>query len=460
MMPKVDRVLPSGARLAQSADDVLHVDDRVVDHHPDGDHQPSEHHHVERRAGQVQDQDRGDQGQRDGDQTDEGGPPLEQQAGDDQHHQADADQHGGGQVVDRLLDERGRAEDRGVDRDVGQARLHLVDRLLDPAGHLHRVGAAVLLHHQQEALAVVDHGITDQRSGIDEHVAQIAHPHDPAVPLGDRDLRELVRILDRLNVPDVEPAVAGLDEAAGADHRAVGVLEQAGLHGVGAGVHDLLQADVVLGQLRRVDLDVALRQPLAPDRDLGDAGHPEQPGPDLPVRDGRQVGQVHLVRGEPDLQDPARRGQRRHHERRAGPARQGGGDLGQPLGDQLPGAQLVGAPAEDQHDRGQLGDRLGAHVLQAFDPVELVLDRHGDQLLHLVGGVADRDRLDLHPGRRELGEHVHLGVRDPNEAEGHHGRGGEQHDPAEGEAAGDDPAHHGLVPSAAQWFPAMSSSAP
>ena len=43
-------------------------------------------------------------------------------------------------------------------------------------------------------VAVVDHGVADQRSGIDEHVAQIAQPHDPAVPLGDRHLRELVRI--------------------------------------------------------------------------------------------------------------------------------------------------------------------------------------------------------------------------------------------------------------------------
>ena len=41
----------------------------------------------------------------------------------------------------------------------------------------------ILLHHQQEALAVVDHGVADQRARIDEHVAQIAHPHDPAVPL-------------------------------------------------------------------------------------------------------------------------------------------------------------------------------------------------------------------------------------------------------------------------------------
>ena len=39
---------------------------------------------------------------------------------------------------------------------------------------------------------------------------------------------------DRLHVPDVQPLVVGLDEAAGADHGAVGVLQQAGVEGVRA----------------------------------------------------------------------------------------------------------------------------------------------------------------------------------------------------------------------------------
>ena len=49
-------------------------------------------------------------------------------------------------------------------------------------------------------------------------------------------------------------------------------------------------------------------------------------------------------------------------------------------------------------------------VGEPLDAVQLVLDRDGDQLLDLVGGVAERDRLDLDLRRRELGEHIDLGL--------------------------------------------------
>ena len=67
---------------------------------------------------------------------------------------------------------------------------------------------------------------------------------------------------------------------------------------------------------------------------------------------------------------------------------------------------------------------------------ELLLDRDRDQLLDLGRGVAERDRLDLDPRRRELGEDVDLGARDLGDPEGHHRRGGEQHQPPEPQASG------------------------
>ena len=45
--PERRDVAALGARLAQASDDVLDVDDRVVDHHPDRDHQPGQDHHVD-----------------------------------------------------------------------------------------------------------------------------------------------------------------------------------------------------------------------------------------------------------------------------------------------------------------------------------------------------------------------------------------------------------------------------
>jgi hypothetical protein len=76
---------------------------------------------------------------------------------------------------------------------------------------------------------------------------------------------------------------AFLDEATGADDRAVGISHEASFDGVCSGVHDLSQGDVVLSQLLRIHLDVALRNTFTPDSDLGHSGHPKQARADLPI---------------------------------------------------------------------------------------------------------------------------------------------------------------------------------
>ena len=67
------------------------------------------------------------------------------------------------EVVERDLDEGRRPEDRGVDLDARQAGPQLLERLLDAAGHLERVGPRELLDDQQQARAVVDDRVADQR---------------------------------------------------------------------------------------------------------------------------------------------------------------------------------------------------------------------------------------------------------------------------------------------------------
>ena len=70
--------------------------------------------------------------------------------------------------------------------------------------------------------------------------------------------------------------------------------------------------------------------------------------------------------------------------------------LGQPLGDDLARLEDVGARLEDQHDRGEPGDRLGADLVEERDAVEQVrLERDGDELLDLFGRQAERLGLDL-----------------------------------------------------------------
>ncbi len=115
------RVASFGPCLTQASHDVLHIDDRVVDHHPDRDDQSREDHHVDGRVAYVEHEDRREQRQRDRDQADEGGPPLEQEGDDDQDHEQDADQQRPREIVDRLLDEGRGPEDRGVDLHAREA---------------------------------------------------------------------------------------------------------------------------------------------------------------------------------------------------------------------------------------------------------------------------------------------------------------------------------------------------
>ena len=93
-------------------------------------------------------------------------------------------------------------------------------------------------------------------------------------------------------------------------------------------------------------------------------------------------------------------------------------------------------------------------------PVELLLDRDRDQLLDLVRGVAQRDRLDLDLRRRELGEDVDLGVRDLGDAE-RPSSPRRRRAPATG-TAGSSKRSNALLDTSPlhQWLPAMSSSAP
>ena len=86
---------------------------------------------------------------------------------------------------------------------------------------------------------------------------------------------------------DVEALAAGLDETARADDRAVGEPQQPGVQRVAVVSITSSSVTPLRGQLRRIDLDVLLLEALAPDRDVGHAGHAQQALPDLPVGDRR-----------------------------------------------------------------------------------------------------------------------------------------------------------------------------
>src|SRR5215472_7042843 len=131
----------------------------------------------------------------------------------------------------------------------------------------------------------------------------------------------------------------------------------------------------------------------------------------------------YLPRRQPDHGDPADRGQRLDHDRRAAHIGQGM-RLGHAFLHHLPRGVQVRAGLEGQVDRGQAGHRRGMNAVQPRNAVEqILLERHGNQLLYLGGGQAERLRLDLHRRRREFrvdidGSRSQLGNPDDHQPDG------------------------------------------
>ena len=130
--------------------------------------------------------------------------------------------------------------------------------------------------------------------------------------------------------------------------------------------------------------------------------------PDGPVGDHRHVDEATRVRRQPDLHDAAGRRQRLHHERRARPRRQRGGDPARcapatcwrAISRSVPGSKI-------SFDRRQLRHRLGAQDRRGpGTPASACSIGIGDQRLDLGRGQAEAGRLDLDHRRRELREHV------------------------------------------------------
>ena len=338
---------------------------------------------------------------------------------------------------------------------LGKTGLHLVHRVLDALRDLHRVGAAELLDDQHQAGAVVDDALAPDRLVVLLHPPEVGEAQRRGCrPAHDRHLAEVLRALDRLHVADVQPLAVLLDEPAGADHEAVRVLEHAGVDRLGGGLHHLVERDAVLGQLRRIDLHVALLEPLAEDVDLRHARHAQQALPDLPVGDRGHLDQVQLVRGEPDLHDPAGRRQRRHDPRRARPGRQRRRRPARRAPVTSWRALSSSVPLlEDEPDRRELRDGLRAQLVDArrcpgsCSSIGTVISSSTsvEELpsaivwISTCGGANSGNTSTFAFGIWATPEH-------------HHRRGGEQHQPPEPEASGNDPTHYSIPPCSISGF--------
>ena len=308
---------------------------------------------------------------------------------------------------------------------VGQQRLHLVDRLDD-------VGVGLQVDdHQHRALAVGLALVADVLGGVD-HLGDVAQPHRRAVAPGD-DQRPVFRGRARLVVGvDLPALVADLDRALGR----VGV-------GRGEGGAHALEADPVLGQRGRVDLDPHRRQRAAAQRHLADAG------------DLAQLLLQHVGGGVVEAALAQRvRGERQDQHRRVGrvdlAVLRVAAQVGRQVGargvdrglhvarravDRARQVELQGdARIADRAGRGDLGD--------AGDRAQPALERRRHAGRHRVGrGAGQRG---LHRDRREvdLGQRRHRQLHEAHDAGQQHAQRQQRRRHRPGDERGRE-VHHG-----------------
>ena len=194
----------AGTRRLQPAPDLRDVAQGVVDDQRDRRRDPHQGDHGEGLAPELEHPSGGDHRHRDRDGRGHRRPPAEQddaESGEERHQGDDADYaevvQGGREIVSR-------PEHRRLDGDAGQAGGHGLHRFLDVTGHLSRVRPREPLDHEHQAGGAVEAGVADQRLMV---LPQGGHVADrelvPARAL-DRDVGELLRGGDRLDVLDTE----------------------------------------------------------------------------------------------------------------------------------------------------------------------------------------------------------------------------------------------------------------
>ena len=150
--------------LAQTAHDILHVQNHIVDDDGDGNQQPRQHHHVHRRPAQVEHEPCHHQRQWDHYHADQRDTPVVKKGEKDEHYEKKADEQRPGKVAHRHIDEVRWPENIGVDLYTGKAGLQLSELCFDPPRHILWVGTWELLDDEQEAGTVVGENIVpDER---------------------------------------------------------------------------------------------------------------------------------------------------------------------------------------------------------------------------------------------------------------------------------------------------------
>ena len=217
-------------------------------------------------------------------------------------------------AVDTLLfedvDVGRRPVDRRVDLDPSESRGERLERALQAARDLFRVGLRELLDDEHQ---VGPNGITDQELVVLPHLRDVAESEGWPLDVLDRDPCEVLRRRRDRHVLDPNPLVRRLDDPARARGRALLERQRAHELGVGGRVDHLLERHAVRTQTLRIDEHLQLLVAKTEDRHVRDAGHPEESRTDRVARQDRHLVGLDLVRRQRDHHDPAGGRQRLEH---------------------------------------------------------------------------------------------------------------------------------------------------
>ena len=381
----------------------LDDDDGVVHHEADGEHEPKQRQGINGEAEKREHHERADQGHRNCERRDQRGPEALQE---DEDHDDDEDQRldqGLDDLLHPLAHRESRVERRHVVEVGGKPGLHLVHQLCRPAHRFDGVGARELVDGDDDGGLAVQTAAPDVVLRPQLHAAHVPEPNHGAVRLGaDHNVLEVGQACQAALRPHGERELLRGRGRVPADlpGRVDGVLsmQRAG---------DLVDRDVELRQLVRIDPHAhgVLRR--AEDDDLPDPGHARHRIVDVDVRVVSEEERIVRALGRVQHEDAQRAADRLldrdalvHHVGRQLRGRLRVAEVRQDLVQARVGGDIERHPQLGR-PRAALVER--GHVEHLVHAAHLLLDRRGHRLLERYGVGARIPRGQQDFGWRNIG---------------------------------------------------------
>ena len=205
-----------GRHAAFDADvDVLGHHDGIVDHQPDREHHGQHRQHVDREPGDVHQEERADERDRDHDARDERHAPVAQEEEDDDDDQDEGLVDGLSHLVDRGADEARVVEPVGGHHVVRQVFLHRLHALVNRIGDVDVVGSRLGDHHDAHHRDAVHLHVAARILGAQFGASHVAQADDAVGGFAYDQVVELLRGVHQPHRADRQLGGVAFDAARG-----------------------------------------------------------------------------------------------------------------------------------------------------------------------------------------------------------------------------------------------------